>query len=101
MKIKKFEHITFEEWEKNGKEYTAVLGAYCYNIGPCIWGHGITVYIFSFHIYNINTDSIFSKVYDDYNDYGDIEKLKEWYNKTIDEFDDYWQNLINSTYLKE
>jgi hypothetical protein len=66
MKIKKFEHITFEEWVKNDKEYPAKLGAYCYNIGTCIWGHGITVYIFLFHIYSIYANCLFSKVYDDY-----------------------------------
>lgn len=98
MKIIKFEHISFEEWIKNGKDYSANLGAYWYHIRICGWGNGITGYMFSFHIYSIYTDCIFSKVYEDY---GDMDKLKEWYDKTIEEFNIFWEELINSTYLKE
>ena len=98
MEIIKFKHISFEEWLKNGKDYWEKLGAYWYNIRNSGWVDGIPLYCFSFHIYSIYTDCIFSKVY---HDYGDIEKLKEWYNETIDEFNIFWENFIKSTYIKE
>ena len=47
---------------------------------------------------NIYTPQIFSRSFEDD---GDNEKLKEWYETVILEFNKFWQNHVNSTYLEE
>lgn len=47
---------------------------------------------------NIYTEKIFCRTFD-YE--GDDKKLKEWYENTILEFNDYWKNHIIKEYLAE
>lgn len=103
MEIKKFKHISFEEWLENGKNYKEELGAYCYQINRFCWDDKKSTYLCAVSLSNKNplniyTDKIFCRVYDDY---GDIKKLKEWYDETIKELNIFWEELIKSTYIKE
>lgn len=103
MKIKKFAFPSFEEWVKKGNKVRVELGAYCCEVGAFSWGNNSTTYMLAASLadrnpLNIYTPQIFSRRFEDG---GDVEKLKEWYETATQEFNTFWQNHVNSTYLEE
>lgn len=92
MGIKKIHVPTFEEWLENGKKYRGEFGSYCYEVKAFCSGSKVTTYIFAVFLatqktLNAFTNTIFCRGYDDY---GNIEKLKKWYDDTIKEFNSFW-----------
>ena len=108
MKVKKFAFPSFEKWVKKGKKVRIELGAYCCEVRASSW---IVIsgtckaasYMFVVSLANLNpfspyTHKLFCSTYE-YD--GNAEKLKEWYDKTISEFNIFWDNHVKSTYLDE
>ena len=104
MKIKPFVFPDFEEWVK--KDSTEiVLGAYKCEVGVFAWTAGSCNKTYKFALalsnrnpHNIYTEKLFNK---NFEYVGDDEKLKEWYNNTIKEFNVFWGNLVKSTYFDD
>lgn len=100
--IKKFEFPTFEEWQKRNNSVEKTLGAYRVEIRAFSWGENTTTYQFAMALANCNalnvyTERLFSRNfrYD-----GDDEKLRQWYNGTVEQFHIFWENHIKSTYFE-
>jgi len=104
MKIKSFVFPSFEEWVKNSKEIKIKVGAYCCQIGIYSWISGTCKAAYKFAVslanenpLNVYTDKLFCRTFK-YE--GDMEKLKEWYYNSINEFQIFWENYIKSTYIE-
>lgn len=102
-KIKKFVFPSFEQWVKKRKRVRVELGAYCCEICASSYGSDSTTYVLAAALadrnpINIYTSQIFTRSFDYV---GDDEKLKEWYENAILEFNSFWQGHIKSTYIEE
>lgn len=105
MKIKQFVFPSFEECIKKEKDTEIVLGAYKCQIGIFSWTinscnkkYMFAVSFANTNPHNIYTRKLFCKTFD-YD--GDMSKLKQWYYKTINDFNVFWENHIKSTYFDE
>ena len=101
-KIKHFPIPSFEEWMIK-KDLRIQLGEYYLHIRPDCWGNGHTVYGFAAaaddNPLNIYSKTIFSKHKEIEN--GNIEELKKWYEETVKQFKEFWENYIYKTYFTE
>ena len=103
MKLKTFKFPTFEEWEKKECKVRLELGAYCVEARAFSWSNHGTTYVFAASLadrnpLNIYTPQIFHRRYE-YE--GDDVSFKEWYDKTVVEFSEFFEKLIRTTYLEE
>lgn len=103
MKVKPFVFPSFEEWVKKGNEVRVELGAYCCEVRPSAWGGGRTIYMLAASLVdrnplNIYTSKMFSRSFENY---GNHEELKTWYETVTLEFNTFWQEHVKSTYLEE
>ena len=101
MKIKHFEFPTFETFVSNESKVRLELGAYCCEIRVCCWDEKSTRCDFAVSLadtnpLNISVPTLFDRVFD-----GDLKKLKDWYENTINEFNTFWENHIKTNYLYE
>ena len=103
MKLKSFKFPTFEEWEKKECKVRLELGAYCVEVRAFSWGRDGTTYMFAASLadrnpLNIYTPQIFSRRFEYV---GDDGAFKEWYNNTVSEFNQFFENLLRKTYIEE
>lgn len=103
MTIKTFAFPSFEGWVKKGSVVRVELGAYCCEIRAYSWGNNSTIYKLAASYVdrnplNIYSPQIFSRRFEDF---GDNEKLKKWYDEVTLEFNSFWKNLVISTYIEE
>lgn len=103
MQIKTFKFPTFEDWEKRGNKIRLEIGAYCCEIRAFSWSKGSTTYMLAASLSNRNPLNIYTnKLFCSRFEYeGDNEKLKEWYETAISEFNTFFENHIKSTYFVE
>ena len=102
MKIKTFVFPTFEEWEKRKNEVRLELGAYCCEVSAFSWSNDGVTYMLAASLadrnpLNIYTSKIFRRCFE-YK--GDHEKLKDWYESSVLEFNAFWENHIMETYFE-
>lgn len=102
MNIKKWPFPTYDEWEEADHSWSGTLGDYHCEIKVTCWGHDFATYGIA-----ISTSSIPHNVYVErvLSAYRRIEnsnkyELQEWYNKSILEINNKWQDYIRSTYLE-
>ena len=102
MKIKQFNLPNFEEWCRCNREIRKNLGAYRVEIRRVAWNNEYTAYEFAVALSNTNACNVFTdRLFNDrFNDYGDDEKLKQWYEKAVRGFHDFWEEHIKTTYLE-
>lgn len=102
MKIKRFNIPTFEEWRKYNREIRKELGAYCVEIRAVAWHAEYTMYQFAVALSNSNACNIYTKRFFSkiFRDSGDENKLKEWYEDTVQTFHNFWEEHIKNTYLE-
>lgn len=103
MKLKKFNFPIFEEWQQKDNRVSVVLGAYRVEIRPICWGDDGTLYGFAVSLadrnpHNIYTEQLFC---DRFRYKGNVKSLKQWYEDTIEAFQDFWENHIKSTYFED
>ncbi len=103
MKFKSFKFPTFEEWVKKECKVRLEIGAYCVEVRAFSWGNNGTTYKFASSLadrnpLNIYTPQIFCRRYE-YT--GDDTSFKEWYDNTVVEFNEFFENLLKKTYVEE
>ncbi len=103
MKLKSFVFPTFEEWERKGNKVRVELGAYCVEIRAFSWSNTGTTYMFAASLadrnpLNIYTPQIFCRRFEHESD---VAKLKEWYEQTVREFNEFFEKLLKDTYIEE
>lgn len=103
MKLKSFKFPTFEEWEKKECKVRLELGAYCVEVRAFSWGRDGTTYMFAASLVdrnplNIYTSQIFCRRFEYV---GDDGAFKEWYDNTVSEFNQFFENLLRKTYIEE
>lgn len=99
MKFCKHIIPTFEEWVKDNYKADIVIGNYRCAIGVFSWNDDYTRYMFALTIravnpLNIYADRLFCKCI---KSESNVEKLRLWYNETVEEFYNFWENNIKST----
>lgn len=101
-KVKYFNFPTFEEWQQKNNDVRVTLGAYRVEIRPIAWGNDSTLYGFAMALANSNPHNIYTEQLfcDSFRYEGDVQKLKEWYESTVEAFHDFWGNHIKSTYFQ-
>lgn len=102
MKIKKFEFPSFSDWEKDNNNVFVKLGDYFCNIDMHSFDIEKTIYVFVVSTSNVPTDVnskvIFKSTYC-YRKKNKIE-LVNWYNSSIEAFNDFWVDYIMATYFE-
>lgn len=103
MTIKYFNFPSFEEWEKKGNEVSITLGAYCCEVRAYTWSNNGTTYMMAASLadrnpLNIYTPQIFCRRFEDY---GNKDKLKEWYETSVSEFNTFFKKHIFETYFEK
>lgn len=102
VKIKTFRFPAFEEWEKRENNVRVELGAYCCEVRAFSWRNKVTTYMLAASYrdtnpLNIYTAKLFSRLFDDE---GDKEKLKNWYETSIKECNEFFVQLIKADYIE-
>lgn len=104
MTIKTFKFPTFKEWEENSYDrFEIKLGNYCAEVGAVCWSKYEITYGFAVSLANCNPHNIYTeKIFYRYFKFtGDTKALKNWYESTISEFNDFWENYIAETYIEK
>ncbi|MBQ8043537.1 MAG: hypothetical protein IJ272_05235 [Clostridia bacterium] len=102
LNVKRFKIPTFEEWQQKNNDVQVILGAYRVEIRATAWRNDSTLYGFAMALANSNPHNIYTErlFCDRFRYEGDVQKLKEWYESTVEAFHDFWKNHIKSTYLQ-
>ena len=103
MKLKSFKFPTFEEWEKKECKVRVELGAYCVEVCAFSWSNNGTTYVFAASLVDRNPLNIYTPqlFYRRFEYVGDETPLKEWYEKSVLEFNKFFEELLKKTYFEE
>lgn len=99
MKIREYKIPTFEEWVRNNYKADIIIGNYRCAIGAISWNNDYTRYMFALSMMDVNPINIYSyRLFSKCIKFdGNVEKLRLWYNDTIEEFYNFWENNIKLT----
>ena len=107
-KVKKFEFPTYEEWKENEFSYMmGKMGDYYVDIRAVSWStskeHPETVYSIAASTrenpLNIYSPTIYRETFHYFHD--DEKNLKDWYEKEVIKFHEFWEKFILKSYFKE
>ena len=96
-----FKIPTFDEWVGKGKKYEGQLGEYILQIRPFSWSENSVMYAFAVAAEK-NPLNIYAKtIYHSYFNcgYEDMEMLRKWYDKQVEQFNNYWEKYVTENFL--
>ena len=99
--IRGFDFPTFDEWEKNKREYHGQLGAFKCSISTFSWGAGEHTYMLAIANANIPTNVYVDKIIQSTIriDPKNVEELRRWYETSVQEAQRKWREYIQQNYL--
>lgn len=99
--IKSFSIPSFEEWDRNERNYKETLGDYTIQIEPFSWSEGKVTYASAIAKYDVPNNIWVEKIFHDRMDCDprDTEFVKMWYNNTTKKAQDRWIDYISKKYL--
>lgn len=99
--IKGFDFPTFDEWEKNKREYHGQLGAFKCSISTFSWGAGEHTYMLAIANANIPLNIYVDKIIQStiVIDPKNVEELRRWYETSVQEAQRQWREYIQKNYL--
>lgn len=105
MKVKEFNLPTFDEWNNNDNKYVGNIGGYICDIEAFSWNVNGKSINYEFAVacnqnpLNIYSETKFRRTFKYIK--GEEDKLRDWYNKTCEEFKEFWIKFIKETFLVE
>ena len=99
--IKGFDFPTFEEWEKNNRDYSGKLGVFKCAIKVVSWGRDEATYMLAIADAAVPTNVFVHQIiYNAIRVHPDnINELRRWYKAAVQKAQEQWREYIQKTYL--
>ena len=95
--IRTFNFLRFDDWIKRNYYYDAVIGVYNLKIDIVGWNNSNQYLMFE--LKPINGKSLFTRTFTINRKSTTKDEIINWYFDTVIEFNAWWKNYINETYI--